>query len=94
MNNLKKPNYDDPIERLVKLLQFHCEWKRRDYTLDHISGLELWHVNGMFSLHVYKPVEIRFSFFEKCRLWPHVRRCMKAVDAGRLENLSDVLDKT
>jgi len=81
------------LERLVRLLSFHHEWKLDEFTLDHISGLKLWHCNGMLCLYVREPEAVHFTLMEKLRLWRHVKRCMRAADSGRLQRLGRMLDE-
>jgi hypothetical protein len=64
------------IQRMVRLLAFPAEWTLLKYTLRHVSGLELWISNGFWFFSVWSP-DVHFGLWEKVRLWPSVRRCMK-----------------
>lgn len=82
-----------PIDKLITLLSFTHEWKLSEHTLVHVSGLSLWHCNGLFFYHVYSPVMIGFTFWEKLRLFIPINRCIRACNKDRLERLSRLLEK-
>jgi hypothetical protein len=84
----------DPVGVLLTLLTYHSEWRVDNYNLTHISGISLWYCSGFWFLHERSSlIQIHFTFFEKLRLWPHVKRCVKVLQTDRLTRLTELVEK-
>jgi len=81
---------NDPIERVIKLLEDEEQvWDVRPVTLEHESGLQIW---GDSSPHIYSPVTLYPTFWQKRRFKKAIKKCEKIHGDNAYTQLNKFLD--
>lgn len=85
MTNELSPS-ENLANELIKSLEHEPEnWRFDDHlAMNSESGIKLWIANGMIFVNVYAPFKLKFSLYNKWRIWQEINKCKAKVLLLRL----------
>ena len=72
-------NNKELVSLLVKsFVEDYNDWVFGTYTVDNVkNGISVWTYHGKSSTNIWRPVEIRFGFFERRKINKAIEQCKR-----------------